>query len=385
VTIKTQKMEDEDLKYIKDLIQSANLNFLIGSGFSQPYLKTLGNIENHISEVYSIDDLGESVKSFVLASIFNKYFIDVMYSNKCIIDECKSKDKDITSQYYIDFITIFNILLQKRGSTILNKQINIFTTNIDIFLDKTLEDLGLEFNDGFSGRFLPIFNLSNYNKIVSKKSLHFENESRIPVFNLLKLHGSLNWRYETDNKITYSTDLKVLEELKSISDICDFIDIDDKDTTYNIIIKAENKFKKGKIMEKAIKKFIAKYETIPIVNPTKEKFKETVLDLNYYELLRYYANELEKENTVLFVLGFSMADEHIAEITLRLAKSNPTMTILIFAYDEEAKNSIIKNLKNTKLENIKFYAPDKDDEAYSFEAINRLVFHPILNRIISNE
>ena len=48
-----------------------------------------------------------------------------------------------------------------------------------------------------------------------------------------------------------------------------------------------------------------------IVNPTKEKFSDTLLNKNYYELLRIFSNELEKENTLLVVNGFSFNDEHM--------------------------------------------------------------------------
>jgi hypothetical protein len=39
-----------------------------------------------------------------------------------------------------------------------------------------------------------------------------------------------------------------------------------------------------------------------IVNPSKKKFKDTVLNETHYDLLRIYNNELEKENSVLFVM-----------------------------------------------------------------------------------
>jgi len=39
-----------------------------------------------------------------------------------------------------------------------------------------------------------------------------------------------------------------------------------------------------------------------IVNPAKTKFEDTLLNQYYYDLLRIYSNELEKENSVLFVI-----------------------------------------------------------------------------------
>ena len=91
-------------------------------------------------------------------------------------------------------------------------------------------------------------------------------------------------------------------------------------------------------------------------------------------------NELEKENSVLFVMGFSFADEHIAEITLRLAKSNPTLTILIFAYDEDSKLDIQQNLKNTDQRNIKIYTLEAP-LTFDFETLNKMIFNPILEKI----
>jgi len=88
------------------------------------------------------------------------------------------------------------------------------------------------------------------------------------------------------------------------------------------------------------------------VNPTKEKFKTTVFDEQFYELLRIYANSLEKENTILFTLGFSFADEHIKQITIRAADSNPTLQVIVFAYCEKDIDKLKKELGHIKNNNI---------------------------------
>ena len=80
-----------------------------------------------------------------------------------------------------------------------------------------------------------------------------------------------------------------------------------------------------------LKKFNNKFS---IVLPKKEKFKNTLLNQTYYDLLRLYANELDKENTLLIVEGFSFADEHILEITKR-ALRNPTLALVIFCYTKD--------------------------------------------------
>lgn len=210
-------MNPEVLEYHKNILQSANINFLIGSGLSHPYLSTLGNIEKNLTEVEQRIDIEETEKN-IQAILYCKYFNDVMFPNKYLLcnETCESEDnKKKTLENYKAFLKIINSIIQKRGTTIINKQCNLFTTNIDLFIEKSIEELGLEFNDGFTGRISPVFNLSNYNKIISKRSHHFDNESKLPIFNILKVHGSLNWKY-MNQEIYCSFDENKFDVIKKI-------------------------------------------------------------------------------------------------------------------------------------------------------------------------
>jgi hypothetical protein len=143
-------------------------------------------------------------------------------------------------QQYKKFYKIINALILQRESSLLSKQVNIFTTNIDIFSEIALEEAGIEFNDGFHGRFNPKYNIGNFKKSYYKTSLHYENTSEIPVFNIIKLHGSVSWRAEGKN-IKLDKDLKLVFEIK--------------DSLNN---------------EGA--KFKENYDKLMIVNPSKKKF-----------------------------------------------------------------------------------------------------------------
>ena len=70
-----------------------------------------------------------------------------------------------------------------------------------------------------------------------------------------------------------------------------------------------------------------------LVLPKKDKFKETILNQTYYDLLRIYTNELDRENTLLIAEGFSFADEHLLSLTKRALK-NPTLKLIVFCYDK---------------------------------------------------
>ena len=91
-----------------------------------------------------------------------------------------------------------------------------------------------------------------------------------------------------------------------------------------------------------------------IINPTNYKFEETIFQEHYYQTIRSFCYELEKENSILIVFGFSFADKHILEMFKRIL-NNPSLEVIVICYDENAKAEIEKKLGNNK--NIS-YIPD---------------------------
>jgi hypothetical protein len=163
---------------IKDTIQDCNLNFLLGSGVSRPFLPTLGNIEAQLTEL-AASSIASAKKDVILASIYKKYFDGVMVKNAEILSGAATANPVLA--HYKRFFGSINSILLRRKSTILSKEVNVFTTNIDLFVEKAVEDLNLEFNDGFNGRFRPLFDLNNFKKSRFKRSLHYDNSAEIPV------------------------------------------------------------------------------------------------------------------------------------------------------------------------------------------------------------
>lgn len=318
-----------DKKKIKKSIASSNINFLIGAGVSTPCLEILADIEKRLHKAESSGDTEEEIQ------IKREYFNKSILNNVNLINLSK---KDSSSEClkvlerYKKFYKTINSLILKRESSLLSKQINIFTTNIDVFSEVALEKTEIEFNDGFHGRFNPVYNTGNFKKSYYKTSLHYEKTSEIPVFNVVKLHGSVSWKQEN----------------KSVQ----------LDRSLQLVNKTNN--------SKNDKQFKNSYDKLMIINPSKKKFEDTVLNQTYYDLLRIYSNELEKENSILFVMGFSFADEHIKELTLRAANTNPTNIVYIFVYDD--KKQLFKKLKNrSKNNNIHLI----NDSEYDLKAINK--------------
>lgn len=336
------------IKELIQYIQSANINFMIGSGASRPYLATLGSIETWLTQLAD-DRKSEKAEYIVVeASIYKAFYETVIKPNHLISDLDVNYTE--TKNNYKTFLAAWNGIMNKRNSRIHNKQVNLFTTNVDLMFEHSSTGMGIELNDGFQGSVEQLYDESNFMKSVNKTSLHFQYVSEIPVFNLMKVHGSINWG-QTGNTGIKNNILwywYIEEAIKAIpSD--KFIDIHhilpdgtQKEKTYDELVVEARALA---IVDTTIyDDFLKYYKSLIIVNPTKHKFEETVIDFHFYELMRMYANALEKENTLLFAAGFSFADEHIASITKRAADVNPTLQIIVFAFNDAEEDSFKKRL-----------------------------------------
>lgn len=331
------------IEILRNFIQSSNINFLYGSGISRPHLSTLGNIEKWLTKLAE-DDSNETYKEVIKASLYKAYCDGVILKNQYF----SSIDANFleTKSAYADFFSICNELMNKRNAQLLNKQINLFTTNIDLLAEKTLAKSGIELNDGFRGTLKPVYNESNFQISLSKSSLQFHKQAEVPMFNLIKVHGAVNWK-EQDGAI--NSDTMLMFDIQQALDKIDkdyFVNLykaDGTEKTYDEV-KTEADDIALLLPDKAYDIFFDAYNQIVMINPTKDKFRTSVLDYHFYELMRIYSNALEKENSLLFVMGFSFADEHIAQITKRAADTNPTLQVVIFAYSDGDIDAYKKNL-----------------------------------------
>jgi len=371
-----------DYRDFKKIIESCHLNFLIGSGASRPFLSTLSKVEILLTNLSLDEDLEEDERIIIEASI--KYH----YLKKCIEGNLHFENNtnpkfEATTDNYLNFIQSLHSILAKRRDNLVSKQVNLFTSNMDVFLEWNLESLHYSYNDGFLGRMKPVFGTENFHNTLSKTSTHYEYKSEVPLFNIFKMHGSVNWRQE-NQQIVYDHGFSVLRSISEIEiEEANLLEIEYEDEDEDEILTKSLDELKEDLENKEIQKnenhdnFLSGYSNLVMINPTKQKFETTTRDLTFYELLRMYSNHLERENSVLFVIGFSFQDEHIREITRRVATSNPTLTIVIFAYDKEAKESIESLLsQKTNLPNVKYiWDNDEDDPLlYSLDKVNEKYF-----------
>lgn len=372
---------------LRDLIQDAHLSFLLGAGASMPFFALLGDIENLLTGIDAADK-PETTKRNARASVYAAFFQNVIVKNVELLS--RSTDAEPVVATYELFLQTLGRLLLRRRSAVINKQVNLFTTNVDLSLEVAAESLLLELNDGFAGRFEPKFNSSNFGSVVSRRSLQYDNLSEIPTFNLLKLHGSVCWRMREINTGdgAIRTEIGFDGSLSQVTQVNTALEpIAPKITEVTRVTTLDQLLEAAGSIDTDVSTFIDLYSALSIVNPTKTKFQQTVLNANYYDLLRLFANELEKENTVLFVLGFSCRDEHIRELMVRAARVNPTLQVIVFAYNADSADGIQHEFDGQPITNgnirIVEPAPTRPGEReviYDLATITEDFFEPIVPR-----
>ncbi|MGO2933635.1 hypothetical protein [Microbacterium sp.] len=374
---------------LRDIVQDAHLNFLLGAGASADLFKPLGDVEDWLTYLAQNSVIPATTLNRVRASVYAYFFEGVIDPNTSVIDETAEADPILDT--YRGFLRTLNTLLVRRRSSILDKQVNLFTTNVDLATEVASEELQLELNDGFSGRYLPMFSASNFGTVKSRRSLQYDNLAEVPTFNLFKLHGSTSWATrkidlgeETKEVITFNPSAEVFDSIRgTLQSANDALYDVDKETKIDELAQVADEPTPSE--EILLGAFMAEYERLAIVNPTKDKFGLTVLNQNYYDLLRIFSNTLEKENSVLFIIGFSCRDEHIRELIIRAARTNPTLQIIVFAYHPDEAQALKDRLNADLAANgniLVLSTPKKakkaDQETYTLRSITKTFFEPLL-------
>ncbi len=334
-------------------LSGKNINFLIGSGMSMPFIPTLyvEEKEKSLEEIFTeLNDKKHTLEYY--------YWIEYYWNNILkvgLLNEINS-DYEETFREYKKFITILINFLSKQNEDHSGK-VNIFTTNYDLFFEKSVDELIKEntieqfiLNDGSNGLVKKFYNCSNYDKVIYKTGVFGRKYKKIPTINLFKVHGSLSWEKEENNiEVIYN---RKINDIKKIEESGDYYIVNEKSFLKSTTIEDVN--------DNDISKSLETYKKIQVVSPTKKKFKDTILNENYFHQIRSFTYELEKEDSVLIIFGFSFKDEHIREIIKR-SLTNKNLQVFIFVYDEEEyKNNIKNNPENEfllKYENVKFIIP----------------------------
>lgn len=363
-------------------VYEQNLNFLFGSGASFGFLPTLAlQIKDANGNPYTFETLAKELEHKSFHRLYPMLFMH--YFKKCINPglprlpkvPCPPHHIEVLNEYK-SFLKTLLAVLEKQNRN--DKKCNIYTTNYDNCFEVSADSLIAEqasncaINDGSAGFQQRKFHTKNFNNRIVQKGIFDKHAENIPQINILHPHGSVYWQKEDKNiSVNYGQtpydivfDAKqesllaefeaiVNDNSKDIADLIDFgvdeFDLEDWDTLQTDI-------------------FWEKYNQIPIVNPTKWKFHETVFEEAYYQILRHLSFELERPNSILITFGFSFADEHILHLVQR-SLSNPSLTVYISCYNDNEKLDMQQKFKGYP--NVKYIAIDDD---LTFARFNKRVF-----------
>ena len=323
----------ERRKILRELAMGKQLNFLIGSGASYPAIPLMSEIKGEntkeknqklLEEIKDVSkslicpnenkernnsDVLNSYENFRLAvsDVLNNansrqmpreatlftinYDLFIEKTLNSVLENISLVFKEKVLKSYENFILAVSDVLNNANSRQVPREATLFTTNYDLFiekaLDSVLENTSLVFNDGARGYFNRYLDGSNYNKSVSYRGLNNNYIDELPSLSLIKPHGSVNWERADGDKIVI----------------------------------------KNKVVENPV-----------VVPPTGYEDEATFLNNHFHDMLRIFQLELDKPQSVLFVVGFSFQDKHIGKMVKRALK-NRELVIVCFCFDEKIRQS----------------------------------------------
>ena len=234
--------------------------------------------EKNIEDFLSFTILYEKLNGEILDKDDGKN-LRIKLENK-IAAACKL-DLDETNKHHQDFI---RKLTARKPS---EPRLQLYTTNYDTLFEQAARRMNYVIIDGFSLSYPRVFNGTNFDfDIVFREHTRIKKEeSFVPnVFQLFKLHGSIDW----------------------------------EKNTLGHILQKENS------------------DNPCIIYPASEKY-ESSYDQPYFEMMSHFQQTLRKENTLLIIVGFGFKDKHIQNVIKEASLQNPNLHILIVCYGQIEK------------------------------------------------
>ena len=343
-------------------LHDKNINYLIGAGASAGLFPTLAldmKTEGKWETIETLATEFDTIGAKHLKTLLFMYYYEECIKPVSSVDFTTLEgDEQAVIDNYKKFMKLnLEILRRKRGY---DRKINFFTTNYDSCLayaaDELYEEKSIRFNinDGSRGFHKKVVEARNFDCMTTESGIFDRNKEVQRQINLIHLHGSAFWRKHNDSiLIDYSSADQIVSE-SSIDSMYygDFKEMLESgshtvDQLCSMIIDDDSKA----AFENTQDDFYREYEKLPIVNPTKWKFHETVFEEHYYQMLRHLSYELEKPNSVLIAFGFSFADEHIRNLIKR-SLTNPTLQVYICCYRETMIPELKKHFSD--FNNIKY-------------------------------
>ncbi len=242
-------------------------------------------------------DAIQALQTYIERSIFAECALEINH------DEISDPHENTTSGH-IPFLAKLAARDTNLGRT------HLFTLNYDTLFEQAMEELGIQYFDGFSGK-----TYARFDPAVYGLDIYYPGdvaEGRVRRFDkflqFYKLHGSIHW--EIDEKGI----------VRARHQDLGFVGGYRKNT-------AEKK------AEQLESESFNKIHSFGIL-PTSQKFTQT-LDMPYAHLFRLLHARLNQPQTFLLVLGYGFGDTHVTRI-IETALMNPSLIMLVVEPNPES-------------------------------------------------
>lgn len=269
----------------------SNNRYLFSGDTNETNVYDLDTLANRINyEHCKVGEDGKLKKEFQLEEFlsqlvsFQQFITDPQEKEKtkasfeAILDIIKASTNYSYQSNVFKHAALLNILSKKLGN---EQKLVVATTNYDTLLEEAAESINFTIIDGFSFSSKPVFDSSMFDWHFVKQVPYIKTNQNIykqNVIDLLKIHGSLTWKEDSDN---------------------------------SIIRKEKDKIKKPVMIFPSTNKYAQSYRP------------------PFFELFTKFQESLRKPNTLLITTGFSFADNHISSMIEQAIKTNETLSVLI--------------------------------------------------------
>lgn len=180
---------------------------------------------------------------------------------------------------------------------------HLFTLNYDTLFEQAMDELGVQYFDGFSGKANPRFDPAVYGLDVYYPGDVAEGRVRRfdKFLQFYKLHGSIHWHAAADGTFHARH----------------------RDLAFAKAYRAATPEGKAALLGKPDFTSIESFGILP----TAQKFSKT-LDNPYAHLFRLFHARLNQPQTFLIVAGYGFADDHVTRI-IETALTNPSLVMLV--------------------------------------------------------
>jgi len=245
---------------------------------NSPEEESLEELLSRLHDILNAHNTKETTKKYLKKAVEAIEKRILLECRKIVLSNSEPKEQKKTPAH-VEFL---KKIFKERGD--LSRCLKVFTLNYDTAFEQAGDEIDAVVIDGFSFSHKQKFKSTQFNfDIIQNYKQGIKHHNK--VFQLYKLHGSVDWRRNGDGEIV-------------------------KDEKTDVAV---------------------------LIYPHSSKFKK-IFQLPYYGMFANFQNSLLNEKTTLFIIGYGFMDEHINDAISEAIEHNPDLEIFVINPSLDNKN-----------------------------------------------